>query len=634
MRHHHLSSLVPTLAMLCALGACIESTSYTPEPPSVPAPRLPMNNAYVGSVHTGPLRPLFRWEPATAKASGMISYQLQLSPDSKFETDVTSIETAETSYQPEADLPVSLAPPVGARYFWRLRSCLRGACSEYSRPWYVNLGRVIKDYNGDGYSDLAVGASGSDSFYTDAGRVLVYLGGPVGLVDGRPDVLLGGYDELRTGGNEGRTVQSAGDVNGDGFADLIWSMLGTDSSPIGHAYLFLGGTVGAFDGVTDTIFSDGIEQIGFGIAAGPLGDVNGDGFGDLYVISTGSNSRTEIFLGNAGMRINARADAVLPYGTSVAAAGDVNGDGLADVAIGNMADSTGGESAGAAYLYTGSVGEGVDSKRAAMLVGRGYHDMFGAEVAGVGDVNGDGLSDFAVGNLRNSDTGGGKSGSVELFLGGTTFEGLLSETLMGSLPNDSFGTHIAGVEDVNGDGLSDLLIGAAEARPGGRAYLYMGAAGFPRALAPDATFVGATGNNLGGAVAAAGDVNGDGFADLAIGAYGHASYAGRVDVFLGGAGSSFDSVADSTFLGTPNDYFGIGLASASLVDTRCSICQGDLVLRSNHGRSNSARQTQIPAAVRALSASSSLASWASSSAAAWAPTFREAGAASAARLAP
>jgi hypothetical protein len=65
------------LAAIMALVSCVESSSYTPLPPSIPAARLPMNDAYLGSVHAGPLRPLFRWEPSTAQASGTISYELQ-----------------------------------------------------------------------------------------------------------------------------------------------------------------------------------------------------------------------------------------------------------------------------------------------------------------------------------------------------------------------------------------------------------------------------------------------------------------------------------------------------------------------------------------------------------------------------
>jgi hypothetical protein len=199
-------------------------------------------------------------------------------------------------------------------------------------------------------------------------------------------------------------------------------------------------------------------------------------------------------------------------------------------------------------------------------VGRGYHDQFGTAVANAGDVNGDGFSDVGVGNLKNDDTGGGASGSVDLFLGSRQFDNVADATLRGTVPNDSFGTHITGVGDVNGDGYGDLLVGASSSRPGGMAYLFFGATGAVFDHSPDATFVGAVENSLGATVSSAGDVNGDGISDVAIGAYGHAAYAGRVDIFLGAAGLSFDNNADSTLTGAGSDYFGLGLAFSSAKD--------------------------------------------------------------------
>jgi hypothetical protein len=566
---YHLSSSVSSLGVglaLVVLGACVESTSYTPEPPSVPAPRLPMNNAYVGSVHTGPLRPLFRWEPATSKAAGMISYQLQLSADSKFETDVTSIETTETTYQPEADLPVSLAPPVGARYFWRLRSCLRGACSEYSRPWYINLGRVIKDYNGDGYSDVAVGAPGSDSYLRDAGRVFVYFGGPGRMIDGTPDVLIGSYAELNEGGRMGYNVKGVGDINGDGFADLMWARPSTPSDRTAVAYLHLGGAGSSFDSLPDSLFSIGNDPDRYGPDVGGLGDLNGDGFGDLYITSSldaGAAVRADIFLGNAGTRIDAKADGSLPWFRPTPA-GDVNCDGTADIIVGDPYDGTGGFNAGAAHLYMGGNSEDFDAHVDATLVGRGYFDLFGTGVSSAGDINGDGCSDVIVGNSRNNDNGGGKSGAVDLFLGGPgDFNTVSDSMLKGTVGNDSFGETMTGVSDVNGDGFSDVLIGARASNIGDpRAYLYLGNEGTSLNVMPDAIFVMlADVNYLGGRFAEGGDLNGDGYGDIAFSAEESSQGLGRVDIFLGAPGNAFDISSDTTLSGAAiGDAFGAGLA--------------------------------------------------------------------------
>jgi FG-GAP-like repeat/FG-GAP repeat len=553
------------------LASCVESSSYTPVPPSIPAARLPMNDAYLGSVHAGPLRPLFRWEPSTAQASGTISYELQLSPDSTFETNVTSTSTTETSYQPDADLPVSLTPPVGTRYFWRLRSCLRNSCSDYSRPRYFNLGRVIKDYNGDGYSDLAVGAPGDDSVYPDSGRIFVYFGNTGSTMDGASDLSLGLPSEVQQSGRMGTNVHGVGDINGDGFADLMWAHPSTPVVRVGTAYLYLGGAGSSFDNIADTDFATGIELDGFGFDVGGLGDVNGDGFADLFVtfINDGrSSGRTDIFLGNKGKRNDTKADASLAW-TRIAAAGDVNGDGAADVLVGEPENSTGGQSAGAAHLIFGTFGGQLEPEIDASLLGRGYFDLFGEGISSAGDVNHDGFGDIIVGNSRTADNGGGLPGNVDVFLGNSGFLDTNSDaTLSGSIGNDAFGTTLSGVGDVNGDGFDDVLIGAKETDligvgiDVGMAYLYLGGDGASFDTIADATFAGKSPfSSFAEHVSSAGDTNGDGVNDIEICAPGHANSSGRVDVFLGRVSSGVDATPDTTIFGAAaGDNFGDGVA--------------------------------------------------------------------------
>jgi FG-GAP repeat len=535
MRHHHLSSLVPTLAMLCALGACIESTSYTPEPPSIPAPRLPMNNAYVGSVHTGPLRPLFRWEPATSKASGMISYQLQLSPDSKFETDVTSIETAETSYQPEADLPVSLAPPVGARYFWRLRSCLRGACSEYSRPWYVNLGRVIKDYNGDGYSDLAVGIPGSDAVYLNGGRVQIYLGGSGAGFDATPDRYLGTLREiLNPEMNFGETLANAGDVNGDGFADLLAGTTAVKVNTAGRVFLYLGSS--ALDTMQDAMFRSETLLDGWGYGASALGDLNADGFDDIAILlQNETHNSANVYMGAKSGLLDTRVDSSISWPERynvVRSAGDVNGDGAADVIVGSPEESTAGRDAGAAYIYFGAEGESLDTSPDATLLGFEAREFFGTSVASAGDLNGDGFADVAVGILRNEEIGDGRPGRAYVFFGKRgDFGSVPSNSLVGSSGNDSFGIELDSAGDVNADGFDDLLIG------GNKNNLYFGGSGTVLDEQADASESGASGRS-------AGDLNGDGVADL-IGEVGVIQGVRRIQIYMGNGSGTIDFIPDA-----------------------------------------------------------------------------------------
>lgn len=234
----------------------------------------------------------------------------------------------------------------------------------------------------------------------------------------------------------------------------------------------------------------------------------------------------------------------------------MNGDGLADVLIGRAGDSAGGESAGAAYVFLGAEGAQLPANRAATFVGRGAED-FGIEISFVGDVDRDGFGDVVVGNLKNSDTGGGSPGSAYLFVGGKVIDESPIRTWKGKVANDSFGTSVAGAGDVNGDGYSDVLIGAYETRPnGGAVYLFQGRAREELEQTASLTLLGA--GYFGSAVSGTGDLNGDGLADFVIGAPAHSSAAGRADVFFGR--ESGLSAPDVVLHGAAGDYFGTGLA--------------------------------------------------------------------------
>lgn len=558
-----------------SFAGCVESTTYLPPPPAAPALRLPMNNAYWGSVHTGKLAPRFAWEAAISDGSHPITYQLQFSQDASFASDVTTIETAETSHQVESALPVSTSAPVGARYFWRVRACLTPkTCSDYSRPWYLNLGRVIKDYNGDGYSDLAVGAPGNDSLFSEAGRVFVYFGGAGTTLDATPDGRVISGLEAAEMQRAGDVLATAGDVNGDGFADLALGTPSTAMSPLGHAFLYYGGAGMTFDDKSDVTLSSGTAGDHFGTAVGGLGDVNGDGFDDLFVVSNPDSpdpGRVDVYFGSAGSRINGKVDGALehrPYVGSVSA-GDLDGDGFTEVVVGVPGDTSAGDAAGAAYIYRGAAGEMLDVKDDVMVPGRGSYDGYGTGVGIAGDINGDGFADLLIGNRRDEDNGGGRSGSADVFLGRSgALSAVPAATLSGNTPtgNDGFGMTCAGVGDVNGDGYDDFVIGASRTDDGavndlGKAYLYFGVGGAAVDTTPDASILGASEFSFFARLVSGGDVNGDGFSDVSIAAAGHNGSRGRVDVYLGASGSSFSSSPASSLFGAlSNDEFGKGMA--------------------------------------------------------------------------
>jgi hypothetical protein len=152
--------VLASLALASAHPGCVEAVKYyPPDPhvPTVPKLRLPQNNAHVGSVVLHRLQPQFVWEPSSVEMGEISHYVLQYSSDLHFERDVVSTEVTATSYQPSVPLDVSTTPPVGRRYYWRVRACAGEYCSESSPTWWINVGRSDKDYNGDGYDDVLRG---------------------------------------------------------------------------------------------------------------------------------------------------------------------------------------------------------------------------------------------------------------------------------------------------------------------------------------------------------------------------------------------------------------------------------------------------------------------------------------------
>jgi len=350
------------------------------------------------------------------------------------------------------------------------------------------------DVNGDGYHDIIVGAYQPGG--TDTGHAYVYYGGPG--ADAVADWTLTG-----AGVNDafGYSVASAGDVNGDGYADVI---VGSGSS---HAYVFYGGS--SPNAVADLTLSEGAFQ--FGVSVSSAGDFNGDGYADVIV---GAPLGDQAFLYFGGPGADSVADLILNgsgelFGTSVAPAGDVNGDGHADVIVGGPTNGTGGLSAGRAYVFYG--GPGADATADLALTGSAGQQL-GNSVASAGDVNGDGYSDIIVG------APGGDRAYV--YYGGSSPDAVADLTLTGSA-GDAFGLSVSSAGDVNKDGYGDVIVGAYQNDAGGtdagRAYVYFGGPGADAVA--DLTLTGAAaGDHFGNSVSVAGDVNGDGHSDVIVGA--------------------------------------------------------------------------------------------------------------------
>jgi hypothetical protein len=385
------------------------------------------------------------------------------------------------------------------------------------------------DVDGDGFFDVIVGADDYTSPAVSEGGAFVYHGSALGLAADPDWTAEGGQAFARFGG----AVATAGDVNADGFADVIVGAprYADPEADEGRAYLFYGSALGLEAAPAWTAEGDLVGAY-FGHAVGTAGDANGDGFADVIVGAYGYSSpennegRIYVYHGSAG-GLGPTADwtdepdaADQNLGYSVGTAGDVNGDGYADVIVGApLADAA----AGRAYLYRGSaVGLGPAPYRTLPPPVPGA--MMGWSVGTAGDVNGDGYSDVIVG-LYNYTLDADGEGAAVIYAGSPNGIGLIPS--WGQSPGEEdvhYGASVATAGDVNGDGFSDVIVGApwvdAELLDEGRAYVYLGSAEGPTYVLD--WIAQAEGNQaeaqFGFSAGSAGDVNGDGYSDLIVGA--------------------------------------------------------------------------------------------------------------------
>jgi hypothetical protein len=386
------------------------------------------------------------------------------------------------------------------------------------------------DVNRDGHDDVIVGAPLYDNGQETEGRAFVYhgsAGGPNQMPDWTAE-------SNQAGAFFGYSVASAGDVNGDGHADVIVGAFIYDNGQTdeGRAFVYHGSAAGL--SVTPNWMAES-DQPGalFGNSVGTAGDVNRDGFDDVIVgapfYENGQDveGRAFVYHGSvAGLSDTAAWTAESNqanawFGASVGTAGDVNRDGYDDVIVGAPFYKNGQDLEGRAYLYHGSPAGLSDT---ADWTGEVNHAnaVFGESVGTAGDVNGDGYADVLVG-ARGYSNGQEHEGRAFAYHGSA--DGLGTTADWTAEPDRKFawfGAASGTAGDVNGDGYDDVIVGAYGYGEGqgavGGAFLYHGSAG---GLSPIPNWRAQGGEVLsyfGNSVGTAGDVNGDGYAEHIVGA--------------------------------------------------------------------------------------------------------------------
>ncbi|MEO0481123.1 MAG: hypothetical protein AAF196_16755 [Planctomycetota bacterium] len=352
----------------------------------------------------------------------------------------------------------------------------------------------------------------------------------------------------------GYSVRTAGDLNGDKIPDYIYSAPFVDFPGRNNA-----GLVRVRSGADHSLlyeFEGDNYQDEHGYSVGPAGDVNGDGFDDFLITQLiGSDNFTgsaEVHSGLDGsilLQLFGNNIAYDFYGVSGAGVGDVNADGYDDVAIGAPAADPGGlYRAGEVTVYSGFDGSVIH-----LLVGPTRDQQLGWFVDAVGDINGDGCSDFIAGAPTADSVNGVDSGAAYVYSGS---DGSVLFTVVGDGAGDQCGWCVSGAGDVNKDGVNDFMTGAPLANSNGTdagtAKVYSGVDGSVLYTVTGDL----AGDNMGWCVRNLGDLDGDGYGDFGAGAY-LADVAGFTDagvakLFSGQTGSlihAFEGASNNAHMG-------------------------------------------------------------------------------------
>jgi hypothetical protein len=440
----------------------------------------------------------------------------------------------ERRYLPLVVLAAFLVP----LFFWASVATTGASVASVSPLWTVEgnqsdawLGwHVAKagDVNGDGYTDLIVGVPRYDGPEEDEGAVYVYHGGPSGPSttydwSAEPD---------QAGAVFGTRVAGAGDVNNDGYDDIVVSAqyYTGGNSDEGAVFVYHGGPSGLEASPSWTI--EGEQDDAAMLGAASNGDINADGYSDIVVSALFyddgfvDNGRAYCYMGGPSGLSSApvwtvAGDADYAYfGYDLKLDGDVNGDGYSDLVVSALGPHDA-EPDGRVFVYFGGA-----SGLSATPDWTGQDDQwdtsYGGRVAYAGDVNNDGYSDIVVG-ATGHDNGQTNEGAAFLYHGGPSGPSLAPDWMGESNQEDgAFGGRVAGAGDIDGDGFSDVLVTAHHYSPGrpdvGRVYLFFGSASGLETDAGWALDGAQSGGLFGIGLCEAGDQYPGGNAEIVIGA--------------------------------------------------------------------------------------------------------------------